>query len=77
MRFSLIPREMKFFDLFDEAAATITRAAGKFHELVTSFPHSLRIHLGQADDYYSASPSTLPFSSSLRMVVTRDRAWWE
>ena len=27
MRFSLIPREMKFFDMFDEAAAILTRAA--------------------------------------------------
>src|SRR3954468_9442055 len=47
------------------------------YDLVTSFPHSLRIHLGQADDYYAAAPTTLPFSSSLRMVVSRDRAWWE
>ncbi|MFO0965954.1 MAG: DUF47 family protein [Gemmataceae bacterium] len=35
--FSLIPRELKFFDMFDAVAATITRAAGKFHELVTVF----------------------------------------
>jgi len=27
MRFTLIPRELKFFDLFDEAAAGITRAS--------------------------------------------------
>ena len=27
MRFSLIPREMRFFDLFEEVAATIHRAA--------------------------------------------------
>src|SRR4051812_43632097 len=37
MRFSLIPREEKFFDLFDEAAAIITRAAGKFLDMVTEF----------------------------------------
>ncbi len=37
MRFSLIPREMKFFDMFDEAGAVITRAAGKFLDMVTVF----------------------------------------
>ncbi|MBY0526998.1 MAG: DUF47 family protein [Gemmataceae bacterium] len=37
MRFSLIPREMKFFDMFDEAAVILTRAAGKFVGLVTDF----------------------------------------
>jgi len=35
--FSLIPRELKFFDMFDEAAATITRAAGKFVCLLTTY----------------------------------------
>src|SRR5438132_88407 len=37
MRFSLIPREEKFFDMFDEAAAVMTRASGKFLSLVTEF----------------------------------------
>src|SRR5262245_58170973 len=37
MRFSLIPREMKFFDLFDDVAATITRAAAKFLDMLTVF----------------------------------------
>src|SRR5260370_27829359 len=37
MGFSLIPKEHKFFDLFDEAAAIITRAAGKFLEMVTEY----------------------------------------
>ena len=37
MRFSLIPREEKFFDLFDECAALLSRAAGKFLALVTDF----------------------------------------
>jgi uncharacterized protein Yka (UPF0111/DUF47 family) len=37
MRFSLIPREEKFFDMFDEAAAIMTRAAAKFLSLVTEF----------------------------------------
>ncbi len=35
MRFSLIPRETKFFDMFEEAAAILTRAADKFLALVT------------------------------------------
>jgi uncharacterized protein Yka (UPF0111/DUF47 family) len=37
MRFSLIPREMKFFDMFDEFVATLTQASEKFHEMVTAF----------------------------------------
>jgi uncharacterized protein Yka (UPF0111/DUF47 family) len=37
MRFSLIPREMRFFDLFEEVAATIHRAAVKFLDMVTIF----------------------------------------
>jgi uncharacterized protein Yka (UPF0111/DUF47 family) len=37
MRFSLIPRELKFFDMFDQAAVIITRAATKFLEMVTKF----------------------------------------
>jgi len=37
MRFSLIPRELKFFDMFDEAAGTITRAAAKFLDLLTVY----------------------------------------
>jgi uncharacterized protein Yka (UPF0111/DUF47 family) len=37
MRFSLVPRETKFFDLFDEAAALLTRASGKFLEMLTLF----------------------------------------
>ena len=37
MRFSLIPREEKFFDMFDEAAAILTRAAGKFLDMATAF----------------------------------------
>lgn len=45
------------------------------YDLVTSFPHSLRIHLGQADAHYGY-PTTVPFSSSLRMVITRERSWW-
>jgi uncharacterized protein Yka (UPF0111/DUF47 family) len=38
MRFSsLIPREEKFFDMFDEASALVTGASGKFLEMVTAF----------------------------------------
>jgi len=37
MRFSLIPREVKFHDMFDEAAAVLTRAADKFLDMVTHF----------------------------------------
>jgi uncharacterized protein Yka (UPF0111/DUF47 family) len=37
MRFSLIPREVKFHDMFDEVAALLTRAAGKFLAMVTQF----------------------------------------
>src|SRR5262245_39452527 len=35
--FSLIPRELKFYDMFDQMAATLTRAACKFHDMVTQF----------------------------------------
>ena len=37
MRFSLIPREVKFHDMFDEVATLLTRAAGKFLAMVTQF----------------------------------------
>src|SRR6516162_3060800 len=37
MAFSLIPREMKFFDLFDQVGAILSRAAGKFLDMVTRF----------------------------------------
>ncbi len=37
MRFSLIPREAKFHDMFDEVAALLTRAAEKFLQMVTNF----------------------------------------
>lgn len=37
MRFSLIPREMKFFDMFDEASAILSRAADRFLAMVTQF----------------------------------------
>ena len=34
---SLIPREQRFFDMFDHMAATLSRASAKFHEMVTNF----------------------------------------
>jgi len=37
MRFSLIPRETKFFDMFEEVAAIQTRAAGKFLDMVKEY----------------------------------------
>lgn len=37
MRFSLIPREMRFFDMFEEVAATVHLAAVKFLDMVTVF----------------------------------------
>lgn len=37
MRFSLLPREMKFFDLFDEAVEVLVRASGKFLAMVSEF----------------------------------------
>lgn len=37
MRFSLIPREAKFFDMFDQVAATLSRAADKFLAMLTDY----------------------------------------
>ncbi len=37
MGFSLIPREEKFFDMFDEASVILNRAAERFLALVTQF----------------------------------------
>ncbi len=37
MRFSLIPREMRFYDMLEEASVIVSRAAGKFLEMVTVF----------------------------------------
>jgi hypothetical protein len=34
--FNLIPREMKFFDMFDLMAATLARTGAKFYDLMTS-----------------------------------------
>jgi uncharacterized protein Yka (UPF0111/DUF47 family) len=37
MRFRLIPREEKFFDMFDEASAILNRAADKFLAMIAQF----------------------------------------
>lgn len=37
MRFHLIPREEKFFDMFEEASVVLNRAAEKFLAMVTQF----------------------------------------
>jgi uncharacterized protein Yka (UPF0111/DUF47 family) len=37
MRFSLIPKEMKFFEFFNETTACITGAAAKFVDMITQF----------------------------------------
>src|ERR1700677_2089545 len=37
MRFSLIPREMRFYDMLEEASAIVSSAAVKFLEMVTKF----------------------------------------
>jgi len=37
MRFSLLPRELKFFDFFDEVAAILVRTSGKFVEMITQW----------------------------------------
>jgi predicted phosphate transport protein (TIGR00153 family) len=55
LRFSLIPRELKFFDMFDEAAATLTRAADKFLDMIIHFDNlperseDLKIEEGKLD----------------------------
>ena len=37
MGFSLLPRETRFFDLFDEVGTVMNRAANKFLDMVTQF----------------------------------------
>src|SRR5436305_250726 len=37
MRFQFIPREEKFYELFEEAGALLNRASGKFLDMVTTF----------------------------------------
>ena len=37
MRISFIPRETKFFDMFEDVAAILTRASGKFLDMVKEY----------------------------------------
>ncbi len=57
MRFSLVPREMRFFDMFDETSAKLTLAATKFLEMVTVFDKlDIRSHeLKREEDACDAS----------------------
>ncbi|MSU80649.1 MAG: DUF47 domain-containing protein [Gemmataceae bacterium] len=57
MRFSLIPREMRFFDMFDETAGKLTLAATKFVEMVLVFDKlEIRSHeLKREEDACDAS----------------------
>ena len=52
MRFSLIPREMRFFDMFDEAAQRLVVASGKFLQMVTVFDnlHERGVDLKQEEE---------------------------
>ncbi len=52
MRFSLIPREMRFFDMFDEAANRLVVASDKFLQMVTVFDnlHERSVDLKNEED---------------------------
>jgi predicted phosphate transport protein (TIGR00153 family) len=52
MRFSLIPREMRFFDMFDEAANQLNVASHKFLQMVTVFDnlHERSVDLKNEED---------------------------
>jgi uncharacterized protein Yka (UPF0111/DUF47 family) len=75
MRFSLIPREMKFFDMFDEFAATLVQAAKKFHEMVTVFDKlEIRSHeLKRAEDACDASVEKIIKALDRTFITPFDR----
>lgn len=75
MRFSLIPREMRFFDMFDEFAATITEAGKKFHEMVTVFDRlEIRSHeLKRAEDACDASVEKIIKALDRTFITPFDR----
>src|SRR4051812_23104069 len=51
MRFSLIPREMRFFDMFDQTAAHLHATSEKFLAMITSFDNlHERAHAIKADE---------------------------
>src|ERR1017187_1331591 len=75
MRFSLIPREMKFFDMFDEFGATITQAGKKFHEMVTLFDKlDIRSHeLKRDEDSCDASVEKIIKALDRTFITPFDR----
>jgi uncharacterized protein Yka (UPF0111/DUF47 family) len=75
MRFSLIPRELKFFDMFDEMAAHLTRAAKKFHEMVTVFDKlDIRSHeLKRDEDACDASVEKIIKALDRTFITPFDR----
>ena len=75
MRFSLIPREMRFFDMFDEFSATLTHAAKKFHEMVTVFDKlEIRSHeLKRDEDACDASVEKIIKALDRTFITPFDR----
>src|ERR1022692_2608856 len=75
MRFSLIPRELKFFDMFDEFAVTLTHAAGRFHEMVTVFDKlDIRSHeLKRDEDACDASVEKIIKALDRTFITPIDR----
>lgn len=75
MRFSLIPREMKFFDMFDEFGSTLTQAAKKFHEMVTVFDKlEIRSHeLKRDEDACDASVEKIIKALDRTFITPFDR----
>jgi len=75
MRFSLIPREMKFFDMFDEFAARLTQASHKFHEMVTVFDKlEIRSHeLKRDEDACDASVEKILKALDRTFITPLDR----
>ena len=75
MRFSLIPREYKFFDMFDEIAGTVTQAAKKFHEMMTVFDKlEIRSHeLKRDEDACDASVEKIIKALDRTFITPFDR----
>jgi uncharacterized protein len=75
MRFSLIPREAKFFDMFDEFAGKLTQAAKKFHEMLTAFDKlEIRSHeLKRDEDACDASVEKIIKSLDRTFITPFDR----
>jgi uncharacterized protein len=75
MRFSLIPREMKFFDMFDEFSATLTHASKKFHEMATAFDKlDIRSHeLKRDEDACDASVEKIIKALDRTFITPFDR----